>query len=162
MSHESALGTIHHPTTTRKTDFLYRLSLKGLVRNEQGEVLVVKETDRQWWDLPGGGMDHHEDLKAAIAREMKEEVNLEGGFTYRILAVDNPSYLESHDFWQVRLIFEVTPESMLFSAGEDGDEVAFMNPKLFINSESETERKIYEYTQLARWRTNSTPNHRNA
>jgi len=148
MSHQTAIGTVHHPTSTRKTDFLYRLSLKGLVRNERGEVLVVKETGREWWDLPGGGMDHHEDIQSAIAREMKEEVNLEGDFSYQIIAVDSPIYLEAHDFWQVRLVFEVTPDDMSFSAGEDGDEVAFMNPELFMNSESETERKIYRYTQL--------------
>lgn len=149
MSQQKSLGVIDHTSSDRKTDFLYRVSIKGLVQNEHGEVLVVKETGRDWWDLPGGGMDHGEDLRATIAREMKEEVNLTGEFEYRIISVDEPAYLASHDFWQLRLIFSVQPKDMNFSVGEDGDEIAFMDPALFKNSTSEVERCIYTYTQLA-------------
>jgi hypothetical protein len=53
---------------------------------------------------------------------MKEEVNLEGDFTFRIIATDEPAYLEVHNFWQLRLIFAITPSSYDFSAGDDGDE----------------------------------------
>ena len=76
-------------------------------------------------------------------------MNLEGDFTYTILDVDDPSYLK-HDFWQVRLIYKIEPESMQFSAGEDGDEIAFMLPDAFKDSTLETERKIYQYAQRAR------------
>lgn len=145
MSIEQAQGVINHDHSDRKTDYLYRISLKGLIRNEKGEVLVVKETGRTWWDLPGGGMDHHEQIKVALARELKEEVNLEGNFTYDIIAVDDPAYLDPHDFWQIRLIYEIIPKNMAFSVGEDGDEIAFMAAEAFQNSESATERKIYEY-----------------
>jgi len=148
MTEHTSQGVINYSTSNRKTDFLYRISIKGLVRNENGEVLVVKETGRGWWDLPGGGMDHSEDIKAAIAREMKEEVNLSGDFTCRVIAVDDPAYLSPHDFWQVRLIFEVKPSDMTFTAGEDGDEIAFMNPEVFKDSDSETERRIYYYSSL--------------
>jgi 8-oxo-dGTP pyrophosphatase MutT (NUDIX family) len=149
MSEQTALGIIKHATSNRRTDYLYRISIKSLIRNENGEVLVVKETGRGWWDLPGGGMDHGENIEFAIAREMKEEVNLEGNFTYRVIDIDDPAYLQVHDFWQVRLIFEVKPDSMSFSVGEDGDEVAFMNPDGFRNSESEVERRIYKYAGIA-------------
>jgi 8-oxo-dGTP pyrophosphatase MutT (NUDIX family) len=148
MSEKTSLGIINHKTSTRKTDYLYRISIKGYVRNSIGEVLVVKESGRDWWDLPGGGMDHSENIRLAIAREMKEEVNLEGDFTYKILHVDEPAYLKAHDFWQVRLIFAVKPELMQFSAGEDGDEVAFIDPMTFEKSESEVERRIYRYAKL--------------
>jgi 8-oxo-dGTP pyrophosphatase MutT (NUDIX family) len=149
MPEQISLGVINHKTPDRRTDYLYRISIKGLVRNEEGEVLVVKESGRGSWDLPGGGMDHNEDIKRAIAREMKEEVNLNGDFTYKIIAVDDPAYLSMHDFWQVRLIFEVKPDNMSFSAGEDGDEIAFINPDIFKTSESEVERRIYMYANIA-------------
>jgi 8-oxo-dGTP pyrophosphatase MutT (NUDIX family) len=142
MSKQISLGIVTHDTSQRRTDYLYRISIKCLIRNERGEVLVVKETGRDWWDLPGGGMDHHESIKSAIAREMKEEVNLEGDFTYQVISVDEPAYLSPHDFWQVRLIYEVKPEIMSFSAGEDGDEVSFMSPGLFKDSAKATERKF--------------------
>lgn len=112
-------------------------------------MLVVKETGRTWWDLPGGGMDHGEDIKTAIAREMKEEANLEGDFDYRIIDVDEPAHLSAHNFWQLRLIYEVMPSIMTFTAGEDGDEVAFKNPDDFKDSESEVERRIYKYYTIA-------------
>ncbi|EDK72529.1 NUDIX hydrolase [candidate division TM7 genomosp. GTL1] len=141
-------GVINHDNNSRRTDYLYRLTLKCLVHNEKGEVLVVKETGRTWWDVPGGGMDHGESIKTAIAREMKEEVNLEGDFTYRIIDVDEPALL-NHGFWQVRLIFEVTPENITFSPGDDGDEVVFMDPNSFKDSDSNVERRIYRYNQMA-------------
>lgn len=141
-------GVVEHSLpSTRRTDYLFRVSLKCLIRDDKGKVLVVKETGRDWWDLPGGGMDHGEDLHSAIAREMKEEVNLEGDFSFKVIAVDEPKVLEAHDLWQLRLIFAVQPSRMTFSAGEDGDEVAFLDPKQFQNSPINAERRIYGYSQ---------------
>lgn len=88
MSEQTSQGVITHSISSRRTDYLYRISIKCLIRNDKGEVLVVKETDRDWWDLPGGGMDHHENIKSAIARELKEEVGLEGDFTCDVIAVE--------------------------------------------------------------------------
>lgn len=147
MSEQISQG-ITHETSNRRTDYLYRISIKGLIRNEKNEILVVKETGRTWWDLPGGGMDHSENIKFAIARELEEEVSLRGNFTYKVIDVDDPAYLKTHDFWQVRLIFEVKPDNLTFSPGEDGDKVAFMNPTIFKDSESEVERRIYRYATL--------------
>lgn len=142
-------GIIDHPSeSSRKTDFLFGVSLKCLVRDGQGRVLVAKETGRDWWDLPGGGMDHGEDIKTAIAREMKEEVNLEGDFTIKFLAAEDPAYLDKHNFWQLRLIFEVIPQNMIFSPGEDSHEVAFIDPSSFRQSSKNAEKRAYEYSQL--------------
>jgi ADP-ribose pyrophosphatase YjhB (NUDIX family) len=148
MSKQLSLGVISQETTNRRTDYLYRISIKCLIRNEKGEVLVVKEAGRDSWDLPGGGMDHGENLMTAIAREMKEEVNLEGDFLHQVISVDEPAYLQAHDFWQVRLIFKVVPINRVFSAGEDSDEIAFMNPEIFHNSTSPVERHIYRYANI--------------
>lgn len=134
--------------TKRRTDYLYRVSLKCLVRNEKGEILVVKESGRGWWDLPGGGMDHGEDIRSAIAREMKEEVNMHGDFEYKILEVDEPRHLDMHNFWQLRLVFEVKPQTPTFSPGDDGDEVAFVSPSIFENSEHLSERLVFKYSKL--------------
>ena len=119
-------GVIKHPDSKRKTDYLYRLSIKGIIQNDAGEILFVKENGRDWWDLPGGGMDHGEDIKTAIAREMKEEVNLTGDFSYKIVHVDDPVELKNAKVLQVRLIFIIKPERMEFSPGDNGDEVAFI------------------------------------
>ncbi|RZJ38686.1 MAG: NUDIX hydrolase [Chryseobacterium sp.] len=148
MTKQQSLGIVDRTRTHKRIDYLYRISIKSLIRNDKEEVLVVKETGRDWWDLPGGGMDHGEDLEATIAREMKEEVNLEGSFTYRVICIDEPAYLEAHDFWQIRLIFELKPSKMKFSAGDDGDEVRFINPEQLKDSLSEVERRIYRYASI--------------
>jgi len=132
-------------SSNRRTDYLYRISLKAFIQNEKGDFLVVKEAGRDWWDLPGGGMDHGEDIKMALARELKEEVNLVGDFSYKIIDIDGPTYLKAHDLWQVRLVFEIKPEIMEFSAGDDGDEIAFMNETQFGDSKSQTGRSVSEY-----------------
>jgi len=140
-------GVIDHDGS-RRTDYLYRVSLKCLVRNEDGGILVVKESGRDWWDLPGGGMDHGEDIRSAIAREMEEEVNMQGDFEYRILEVDEPRHLDRHNFWQLRLVFEVKPQTPVFSPGEDGDAVAFVSPDVLKNSEHLAERLVFKYSKL--------------
>lgn len=64
-------GIITHQTN-RPIDYLYRLSLKALITNANGDILVVKEIGRHHYDLPGGGMDHGEDFRQALARELAE------------------------------------------------------------------------------------------
>lgn len=142
-------GVIEYDSS-RRHDYLYRISVKGVIFNDAGEVLVVKEAGRDVWDLPGGGMDHSENIKAAIAREMKEEVSLEGDFSYEILEIEDPEYVPMHNFWQMRLVFIILPLNMNFSAGEDSDEIAFLNPEKLKDSESEFERLVYYYAQKAK------------
>lgn len=139
-----AHGVIDHPESNRKTDYLYRISIKGVILNDVGDILLVKESGRNWWDLPGGGMDHGEDIKTALAREMKEEVNLTGDFSYKVVHVDDPAELKDAKVLQVRLIFIIKPEIMEFSPGDDSDEIAFMPFKQI----KEVDVSKYEYLKM--------------
>lgn len=141
-------GIIDQSELGRKTDYLYRVSIKGLIRNTDGQVLVVKEAGRAWWDLPGGGMDHGENIKLALAREMQEEVGLTGAFTYSVIAVDEPEFLCHANVWQIRLIFEVIPETLPSKAGDDADEILYINPSKLKDSEHSAERRVYEYALM--------------
>ncbi|HSX05690.1 MAG TPA: NUDIX hydrolase [Candidatus Saccharimonadales bacterium] len=53
----------------------YRLSVKAVIRDKDGRVLLLREADGRW-ELPGGGLEHGEDPKAALAREVAEETGL--------------------------------------------------------------------------------------
>lgn len=53
----------------------YRVSLKAIVRNEAGEILVVQKTDGTW-ELPGGGWEHGESMQHCIRRELMEELGV--------------------------------------------------------------------------------------
>jgi 8-oxo-dGTP pyrophosphatase MutT (NUDIX family) len=131
-----------------QTDSLYRVSLKCLIKNDDGEILLVKEASRDFWDLPGGGMDHGESIDAAIARELLEEVGYLGDFTYRIIGLDEPLQLLSREVWQLRIILEVTPKEMNFSVGVDADEMQFIDPTTFKDATLPQERKIFDYATL--------------
>ena len=51
----------------------YRVVIKGLVRDSSGKLLFVQER-RDSWDLPGGGLEHGEDVTKALKREFLEEL----------------------------------------------------------------------------------------
>lgn len=143
-------GIIDQSELGRKTDYLYRVSIKGLIRNPDGKVLVVKEAGRTWWDLTGGGMDHGENIKSALAREMHEEVGLTGDFTYKVIAVDNPGFLSHANVWQLRLIFEVVPETLPAETGNDADEIHYINPSELRDSEHSAERSVFVYSSISK------------
>lgn len=149
MSNHPPYGIVAHEDN-RATDYLYRISLKCIVHDQDGRVLVVKETGRNYWDLPGGGMDHGEDIKQTIARELLEEVGFTGEFEYQIIDAEEPKHLQSHNFWQIRLIYLVTPTHFAFSAGQHADEIAFMDPLLFKDSAKPVEQLVYHYSTLAK------------
>jgi 8-oxo-dGTP diphosphatase len=141
-------GVINQSHINRKDDYLYRISIKCLIRNHEGNILVVKESGRPYWDLPGGGMDHGEDIKAAIARELNEEVGLESDFEYHIIAVEDPAYLPNAQVLQVRLIFSVSPSILPSRPGEEGDELLYIDPKTVEGSSHQPEKRVYQYSLL--------------
>lgn len=58
-------------------DSFHRVTIKGLCVRD-GKVLMVKEGESLSgkWELPGGGLDFGEDIKAGFKREVREEMGL--------------------------------------------------------------------------------------
>lgn len=66
----------------KDTRAAYRVAVKGIVRDEEGKVLFVQERSDSW-DLPGGGLEHGEDLLDALNREFSEELKTEIEIDYK-------------------------------------------------------------------------------
>ena len=142
-------GAIVYANSERQ-DSLFRVSLKAVILDSNGRILVVKESGRDWWDIPGGGIEHGETIKEALARELYEEVSLEGDFEYETLLAEDPRYIEPHNLYQMRITFLVKPRSMVFGKGSDSDEVQFIDADLYEESNLWTERQIFKFSTLAK------------
>lgn len=53
----------------------YRVSVKAAIYDAQGKILLLREKDGSW-DLPGGGLEHSEDPRQALMRELSEETGM--------------------------------------------------------------------------------------
>jgi ADP-ribose pyrophosphatase YjhB (NUDIX family) len=123
----------------------YRVSLKAIIRNDQGEVLLVKEKG-SGWSLPGGGMDHGETPETALARELYEEALIQAPFDLQCIGV-NPRFVKAvSSWWLLWVVYEVTVrEPYAYGKGVDADEVAFINPQSLKNSMLVSEKLAYKW-----------------
>ena len=60
----------------------YGLTMRGIIKNENDEILILKRhpksrTDPEMWELPGGKVEAGEFFDDALVREIKEETNLD-------------------------------------------------------------------------------------
>lgn len=53
------------------------LGVRGIILNENREVLLVRHAYSGGWHLPGGGVENGESCETALLRELAEEVGIE-------------------------------------------------------------------------------------
>lgn len=63
------------------------LGARVLVTDEQGRVLLIKQTYTHGWELPGGGVERGEVAGEAVVRELAEEAGVQALSEPRLISV---------------------------------------------------------------------------
>lgn len=104
----------------------YRLSVKGIVLDDSGRILLSRENNGMW-EILGGGLDHNEDPIECLKREIHEETGLE--VTY---VSENPLYFVTSpranaDTFIANVIYEIKLKSYEFIPSDECQELRFFS-----------------------------------
>jgi 8-oxo-dGTP pyrophosphatase MutT (NUDIX family) len=106
----------------------YRVSVKGLVVDKTGRVLLARESSGVW-DILGGGLDHDEDPRACLAREIQEETGL------AVASVsDAPTHFlttknSARNTYIANVVYEITLANLDFTPSDECQELRFVSLK---------------------------------
>jgi len=106
----------------------YRVSIKGIVVDGDGRILLSRE-DNGMWEMLGGGLDHNEDPIACLKREILEETDLE------VTDVsERPRYFitsprANADTYIANVIYEVKLKNYDFTPSDECQELRFFSPQ---------------------------------
>jgi 8-oxo-dGTP diphosphatase len=120
----------------------YRVSVKALIRNSEGKVLVVKE-NQDTWSLPGGGLDHGEDPIKGVLRELQEELGIAHAEVGGVACVKT-FYLEHKQAWLLWVVYNVKFSDSKFTFGEGVTEATFLDTETLAGSDDIFEKMVYE------------------
>jgi ADP-ribose pyrophosphatase YjhB (NUDIX family) len=115
-----------------------RVAAYGLILRE-GRILLTRLAHRisadERWHLPGGGVDHGEDPRDALVREIREETGLEAqvGETARVYSAHRPSMWREGRRWDyqaLRIVYDAwvpadAPEPRVVEVGGSTVDVAW-------------------------------------
>ena len=131
-------------TKGKYPDTFYRVSLKAIIRNSKGEVLLVQEGDDAW-TFPGGGAEHGESDIDTLKRELREEVLFEGDYTSHPIGIE-PKFLPKLEAWLLWIVYEVIcDDGYTYGISPDTNDVGFKDPHTFKDSTNDWERLIYKW-----------------
>lgn len=108
-------------------DGYYRVSIKGIVVDSDGSILLSRE-DNGKWELLGGGLQHGEDPIDCLRREILEETGLQ--VTY---VAPKPSYFLTAqrlgtDTYVANVIYEIQLQNLDFTPSDECVELKFFSP----------------------------------
>lgn len=126
-------------------DAFYRVSVKAVIRDERGYVLCVTETERDMWELPGGGLDHGESVHDGLRRELSEEIGYRGEFTSSFADITT-LFDDIGKRCVMCIAFDVAlddPEAI--SLGADVFQMEYLDPQLFKDVDYRGGQMIYKH-----------------
>lgn len=95
------------------------LGARAIVINQNNQVLLVKHTYQPHWYIPGGGVKKGESTKAALLRELKEEVGLTTLEEPKLFGIYHHLYLKVNDYPVVYVVKKFSLTEVYSSEIED-------------------------------------------
>jgi len=113
----------------------YRVSAKALIVID-GKLLLIRENGNHW-DLPGGGVEHLEEIDMALRREVKEEIGL------NIMDIENhslqPWITYDHDKgWEKPILY------LVYKVTTSGEPIPTNNTIIEFFDKSGVEKALFE------------------
>lgn len=117
-------------------DCFYRVSIKGLILNEQRDKFLIGKDEANFWDLPGGGLEWEATPQNDLAREVEEEMNLAV-----TKVADRPCYFltgrqtVNPDVHIANIIYECQVTHLNFTPTRECLEIQFVDAKNILDLE---------------------------
>lgn len=137
----------------------YRVSLKAVVRDTEGRVLVAGDANGTY-ELPGGGWEHDESMETALRREIEEELGVKIAEVGDVLFVyRGTEFNDGIRSPRMRIAVEAELDSYDFAfAGDEVSEARFVDREEFLRLNwSDAERGIIECADRLWPRTGAIP-----
>ena len=107
-------------------DLIDRTSVYGVAFRDGAVLLTKDQSEEEFWDLPGGGVDHGESLVAALDRELCEETGLSLRSAPRLICQFEEHFFERNrgEAWRSRRHFYAIDVCGTVRTHGNGDDVA--------------------------------------
>jgi len=95
-------------------DCHYRVSVKALILNKNRDGFLITQ-EAHGWDIPGGGLEHMEDTRMALMREIEDEMVLKTTYV-----APSPCYFVTaratrYPIYIANVVYETTLEHLEFN-----------------------------------------------
>lgn len=111
----------------------YRVSVKALITDEDNRLLMIQERGDHW-SIPGGGLEHGEEIEVGLRREIYEELGVEVTSIAK-----QPAFVwtsqNGKGGWCLCICYPVTVESFGFTLADDVQATKFFEPEELIKAE---------------------------
>ncbi len=120
----------------------YRVSVKALIANDEGKILVVNERGLGW-DLPGGGLDWGESAGDALKRELLEELGCSAEIEEQpcLIAPSSAGAYDRHVLW---IIYKAKINPDEIQKTDEVSDFAFVSVEDFQTNEEKYEAMTWD------------------
>lgn len=106
----------------------YRVSVKGVVIDDQNRILLARENDGAW-DMLGGGLDHNEDPIACLKREIHEETSLIVVKVWPEPKYFITAYKPANNVYIANVVYQIELENLDFTPSDECEELRFFSAR---------------------------------